>query len=169
MSVLRAALLALLLRVPAAIAQAADCPAPAVAPVLDWRSPELGLAMRHPADFALVEAGPDTARFASRDGQAVATVTAIPNGLGQRLPAVMDEARQDITENSGGEITYSRTKANWFVLSGFMAGRIFYRRSLIPVDGRFIGTLWVEFPRAMKPCFEDAVTTMSLSFREADR
>ncbi len=166
---LSALLLVLLLRMPAASAQAADCPGPIVTPVLDWRSPALGLAMRHPSGFALVEAGPDTVRFASRDGQAVATVTAIPNGLGQRLPAVMAEARQDIVGNSGGEITYSRTKANWFVFSGYMAGRIFYRRSLVPADGRFIGTLWVEFPRAMKPCFEAAVTTMSLSFREAGR
>ena len=166
---LPALLLALSLPASAAVVQSVDCPVPGVTPVLDWRSPALGLAMRHPAGFALVEAGPDTARFVSRDGQAVATVTAIPNGLGQRLPAVMAEARQDITENSGGEITYSRAKANWFVVSGYMAGRIFYRRSLVPADGRFIGTLWVEFPRAMKPCFEAAVTTMSLSFREAGR
>jgi hypothetical protein len=154
--------LALLLAAPAAMAQEAGCVVPG--PVMDWRG--LGLGMRHPAGFALAEAGPDTVRFASRDGQASATVTAIPNGMQQSLAAVLAEAQQDITTNSGGEITYSRARANWFVLSGYMAGRIFYRRSLVSADGRFIGTLWIEFPRAMKPCFEAAVTTMSLSFRE---
>jgi hypothetical protein len=161
--------LALVLCAPAAMAQEAGCTVPLVAPVLDWRSAGLGLWMRYPASFALTETGPDTARFVSRDGQASATVTAIPNGLQQRLPAVLAEARQDIIENSGGEITYTRARANWFVLSGYMAGRIFYRRSLVSADGGTIGTLWVEFPRAMKPCFEAAVTTMSLSFRELPR
>ncbi|CAA9285860.1 MAG: hypothetical protein AVDCRST_MAG27-4479 [uncultured Craurococcus sp.] len=157
--------LALLLAAPAAMAQEPGCAA--LGPVLDWRG--LGLGMRHPAGFALAEAGPDTARFATRDGQASATVTAIPNGMQQSLAAVMDEARQDITGNSGGEITYARARANWFVLSGYMAGRIFYRRSLVAADRGVIGTLWIEFPRAMKPCFEAAVTTMSLSFRELPR
>ncbi len=161
----RLVLALLLLFAPAAMAQEAGCMA--AAPVLDWRS--LGLGMRHPASFPLVEAGRDTVRFVSRDGQASATVTAIPNGLRQSLSAVMAEARQDIIENSGGEITYSRAKANWFVLSGYIAGRIFYRRSLVTADGQVIGTLWIEFPRAMKPCFEAAVMTMSLSFRELPR
>ena len=136
-------------------------------PVLDWRG--LGLGMRYPASFALAETGRDTVRFVSRDGQASATVTAIPNGMRQSLASVMAEAQQDITGNSGGEITYSRARASWFVLTGFMAGRIFYRRSLVTADEQVIGTLWIEFPSAMKPCFEGAVTTMSLSFREVAR
>ena len=159
--------MALALSLPMA-GRAADlsCTLPTESRVLDWRSPELGLRMRYPDSFSLASAALDTVHFVSLDGQASATVTAIPNGLRQDLASVMAEARQDITGNSGGEITYSRTRDNWFVLSGFMAGRIFYRRSLIPADGRMIGTLWIEFPRALKPCFEAAVTTMSLSFRE---
>jgi hypothetical protein len=48
-----------------------------------------------------------------------------------------------------------------------MAGRIFYRRSLLTTGSRIIGSLWIEFPRNIRPCFEDAVTMMSLSFRQA--
>ncbi|MBL6455638.1 hypothetical protein JMJ55_09910 [Belnapia sp. T6] len=148
-------------------AQGVACMAPAA--TRDWQSPAFGLGMRHPASFRLEDTSRDTARFVSLDGQASATVTAIRNGLRQSLAEVMAEARQDILENSGGTITYSRARESWFVLSGYMAGRIFYRRSLLSADGRVIGTLWVEFPRAMKPCFEAAVTIMSLSFREAAR
>jgi hypothetical protein len=72
-----------------------------------------------------------------------------------------------VIENSGGAITYTRIKDNWFVVSGFMAGRIFYRRTLLTSGSGVIGTLWIEFPRDMRPCFEGAVTMMSLSFREA--
>jgi hypothetical protein len=46
-----------------------------------------------------------------------------------------------------------------------MVGRIFYRRTLLTRDGD-VATLWVEFPRDMRPCFEEAVSLMSLSFRE---
>ncbi|WP_143020986.1 hypothetical protein [Belnapia rosea] len=171
MSGMRGLALALALALPAIAARAQDaaCTVPAAAQVLEWRSAVLGLRMRYPASFPLEATGPDTARFVSLDGQASATVTAIANGLGQSLAEVMREARQDIIENSGGEITYTRTTPSWFVLSGYMAGRIFYRRSLVSADGGMIGTLWVEFPRALKPCFEAAVTTMSLSFREWPR
>jgi hypothetical protein len=46
-----------------------------------------------------------------------------------------------------------------------MAGRIFYRRTLLTSRG-IEATLWLEFPRDMRPCLDEAVTVMSLSFRE---
>jgi hypothetical protein len=48
-----------------------------------------------------------------------------------------------------------------------MAGRIFYRRTVLTTGSKIIGSLWIEFPRDMRPCFEGAVTMMSLSFRQA--
>ena len=96
---------------------------------------------------------------------ATAVVTGIRNGLGQSLADLLDEATKDVTENSHGTITYTRTRDNWFVISGFIGERIFYRRSFLSDRSRVIGSLWIEFPRTMRPCFEDAVTMMSLSFR----
>ncbi len=135
-----------------------------------WRNPRFGLGMTYPSSFRLdpdsIPASGDTTRFATADGQATAVVTALRNGLRQTLPELFTEARRDILENSGGAITYQRTQGNWFVLSGYMAGRIFYRRSLLTAGAAVIGTLWIEFPRGMRPCFETAVAMMSLSFRE---
>jgi hypothetical protein len=127
--------------------------------------------MTHPSSFALdpgsIPENGDTARFWTIDRQATAVVTGMRNGLKQSIADLFDEAKHDVIENSGGAITYTRIKDNWFVVSGFMAGRIFYRRTVLTSGSGVIGTLWIEFPRDMRPCFEGAVTMMSLSFREA--
>jgi hypothetical protein len=127
--------------------------------------------MIHPSSFALdpesIPANGDTARLWTSDRQATAVVTGMRNGLKQSLADLFDEAKHDVTENSGGVITYTRIKDNWFVVSGFMAGRIFYRRTVLTTGSKIIGSLWIEFPRNLRPCFEGAVTMMSLSFRQA--
>jgi hypothetical protein len=80
---------------------------------------------------------------------------------------LLREAKRDIAENGHGTVTYERATRGWFVLSGFVADRIYYRRSFLARGGRVIATLWIEFPRDLRPCLEQAVATMSLSFREA--
>ena len=87
------------------------------------------------------------------------------NGRNQSLTDLLREARQDVAENSRGTITYERSRDDWFVISGFVAGRIYYRRTFL--SNGVIGTLWIEFPRSMRACFDEAVTMMSLSFRHS--
>jgi hypothetical protein len=137
---------------------------------LAYRNPRWGFGMTYPSTFALdpesVTENGDSARFWTADRRATAVVTGLRNNMGQTLAELLGEAKQDILVASRGTITYERARENWFVLSGFMAGRIFYRRTFLSQAGRVIATLWIEFPRDMRPCFDDAVTTMSLSFRE---
>jgi hypothetical protein len=136
---------------------------------MQYRNARYGFSMTYPPSFVLdpdsIPEGGDSARFWTPDRRATAVVTGIRNGLGQSLADLLDEAAKDVTENSHGVITYSRTRDNWFVISGFIGERIFYRRSFLSDRSRVIGSLWIEFPRTMRPCFEDAVSMMSLSFR----
>ncbi len=157
------------LSTPPAAAQGTACPAAARAEPWGFRNDTFGFAFSYPPIFRLdpesvTERG-DSARFWTPDRRATAVVNAAPNTRGVPLRRLMAEAEGDITHNSGGEITYRRIRDNWFVLSGHMAGRIFYRRTLLTARG-IEATLWLEFPRDMRPCLDDAVTTMSLSFRE---
>jgi hypothetical protein len=148
----------------------AACGRPRDSRPLTYRNARFGLVMSYPSSFVLdadsVPASGDSARFWAADRQATAVVGGIGNGLQQSLADLFREAKQDVTENSGGEITYTRIKDNWFVISGLIGNRIFYRRTLLSQGARVIGELWIEFPRSMRPCFEDAVTLMSLSFRQ---
>ena len=100
-----------------------------------------------------------------RRAEATAVVTGLRNGDRQSLAAVLAEAERDIGENGRGSVTYRRITPDWFVLSGYLADRIYYRRSFLARGGAVIATLWIEIPRALKPCLERAVATMSLSFR----
>lgn len=136
---------------------------------LQYKNARFGFTMTYPSSFMLdpdsIPEGGDSARFWTPDRRATAVVTGIRNGLGQSLTDLLDEATKDVTENSHGTITYTRSRDNWFVISGFIGERIFYRRSFLSDRSRVIGSLWIEFPRTMRPCFEDAVSMMSLSFR----
>lgn len=152
-----------------ALAAAAECGIGRGAQPMQYRNARFGFTMTYPSNFVLdpdsIPEGGDSARFWTLDRRATAVVTGIRNGLGQSLNDLLDEATKDVTENSHGTITYTRARDNWFVISGFIGERIFYRRSFLSDRSRVIGNLWIEFPRTMRPCFEDAVSTMSLSFR----
>jgi hypothetical protein len=153
---------------PRAVA-AAECGIVRAGPPMHYKNARFGFTMTYPSSFVLdpdsIPEGGDSARFWTPDRRATAVVTGIRNGLGQSLADLLDEATKDVTENSHGTITYTRARDNWFVISGFIGERIFYRRSFLSDRSRVIGNLWIEFPRNMRPCFEDAVSMMSLSFR----
>jgi hypothetical protein len=145
------------------------CPPGLQAEPRGYRNDLFGFAFDYPPGFVLdpdsvTERG-DSARFWTRDRRATAVVNAAPNTRGVPLRRLMAEAEGDLEHNAGAEITYRRVRDNWFVISGYMVGRIFYRRTLLTSRG-IVATLWMEFPRDMRPCVEHAVTVMSLSFRE---
>ena len=162
------ALLPALLLSPPALAQ--DCPAaPPGETVRSYRNERFGVAFDVPPILSLdpgsVPARGDAARrwTPDRRGTVVLNIEANP----RRLPirAMMAEAEGDIRENGRGQITYRRVRDGWFVLSAFMAGRIFYRRTMLLRSGR-VATLWMEFAPELRPCLDGPVSTMSLSFRE---
>ncbi len=157
------------LLVPGTPAAAPDCPqAPPGATPTSYRNPRFGFGFTVPPVFALdpasVPAHGDSARFFTPDRRATAVVNAAPNARRLSLREIMAEAEGDVVHNAGGNITYRRIRDDWFVISGYMVGRIYYRRTLLTPAG-IVATLWMEFPPELRPCLEAAVTTMSLSFR----
>ena len=168
MRLVRAGMLAVFVLPGVSSALAAGCAAPEDWERRSYRNERFGFGFDYPSIFRLdpqsVPAKGDSARFWTEDHRATAVVNAAPNREGQTLRALLREAEGDVVENARGEITYRRIRDNWFVISGYMVGRIFYRRTLLAEDGT-VATLWMEFPRDMRPCLDPAVTMMSLSFR----
>ncbi|RAI57557.1 hypothetical protein DOO78_18410 [Roseicella frigidaeris] len=154
---------------PARAQRPTDCPVQG-RETQPYRNTRWGVSlMRHPGfvlDPGSVTPNGDSVRFWTADRRATAVVTSLRQRADQSILDLLAEARQDILVNSRGEITYQRRRDNWFVLSGYVAGRIFYQRTFLARDRQATSTLLVEFPRDMLPCFDRAVTTMSLSFRE---
>lgn len=157
------------LLVPGTPAAGQECPqAPSGAAPLAYRNPRFGFGFTVPPVFVLdpdsVPARGDSARFFTPDRRATVVVNATPNARRLSLREIMAEAEGDVVHNASGDITYRRIRDDWFVISGHMAGRIYYRRTLLTPAG-IVATLWMEFPPELRPCLEAAVTTMSLSFR----
>ncbi|WP_237217317.1 hypothetical protein [Falsiroseomonas oryziterrae] len=134
-----------------------------------YRNEAFAIVMDYPAMFALdpgsVPASRDNARFWTADRRATAVVNVSRNRERMGLQELLRGAVGDVVQNSGGEVTYRAARGNWFVISGHMVGRIFYRRTMLLRSGA-VATLWMEFPRDMRPCIDAAVTVMSRSFRE---
>lgn len=148
-----------------------DCTGLRSSQPLVYRNPRYGFTMTYPSTFALdpasVPKNRDSAQFWTPDHRATAVVTGFRNALGYSLGDLLRAAKRDVVENSRAVITYEQTKDDWFVISGIYADRIFYDRTFLSDRGRVIGSLWIEFPRSMRACFDEAVTMMSLSFRPA--
>ncbi|WP_270938354.1 hypothetical protein [Falsiroseomonas oryzae] len=150
-------------------ALATECPGEGRWDQRSYRNARFAFGFDYPSFFVLdpgsVPPGGDSARFWTVDRRATAVVNAAENAPGRSLRDIMQDAEGDVVQNAGGEITYRRMRDNWFVISGYMVGRIFYRRTLLTRQDT-VATLWLEFPREMRPCLDGAVTLMSLSFRE---
>lgn len=96
----------------------------------DWatyRNARFGYAIEHPAFLVPGQeaVNGDGRGFRSRDGQVTMRVSARLLGEEETLDA---EVRAAVKRFARGRITYQRRKANWFVISGYVAdGLIFYQ------------------------------------------
>lgn len=103
-------------------------------------------------------------RFHSWDGFAEFTVAAYPNVRKETLDDLFQRSKRRYTEERNARITYERKKADWFVISGFEGGRIFYERHAVSEDGDVICTFAISYPAEQKEYYDAIVTRMSRSF-----
>ena len=96
------------------------------------------------------------ARFRSPDGSAFMAVWGIADD-GRSLRGYI----RKIARDGGVTVTYAPTRRNWFVLSGYRNGRIFYSKVIRACGG--IHHLAVEYRAADKRRMDPIVTRMSRS------
>ena len=135
---------------------------------LTYRSATYGYSLAYPASMEIApdsisERG-DTVRFEAPRWQVTASITTLLNNHGETLSQLQREAQQDIIQNSRGSITYQRNGTTWFVLSGHILDRIYYQRTVLTQGNMAIASLWIEFPRELRPCMDAIVTMMANSF-----
>ena len=70
-------------------------------------------------------------------------------------------------EASGGydAVTYRRSGPDWYVLSGYRAGEVFYRKVMLGLRGEVIHTFEITYPPARKPVFDPVAARMAQSMR----
>jgi len=103
-------------------------------------------------------------KFVSSDRLATFYLISMYNDHKQTIPELSAAAEEAFAEEKA-LITYRRAKQDWFVLSGFVANNIFYRKTVLSDRGRVIRTFQINFPRNQKPFYYDIVERMSWSFK----
>jgi hypothetical protein len=103
-------------------------------------------------------------KFVSSDGLATFYLISMRNHYKQSLHDLSLAAEEAFAEEKA-LITYRRAKQDWFVLSGFVANNIFYRKTVLSDGGQTIGTFQINFPKDQKPFYYNIVERMSWSFK----
>lgn len=103
-------------------------------------------------------------RFISDDGLAWFHLSSEPNERRQSVAELVAEAVERGAEEQA-TVTYRRATRNWFVLSGFIGERIYYRKTVLSGGGASIDTMLINFPKEQKPFYYDIVERMSWSFK----
>jgi hypothetical protein len=103
---------------------------------------------------------PDEGRYVSPDGSSWFAPHASPVGS-EPIAAHMDR----IARQEGETVTYFRREADWIAVSGFKAGRIFYRKAVLACGGKVWHHIEFEYPAALKRRMDPFVNRASATAR----
>jgi hypothetical protein len=128
----------------------------------DWQRyviPKTGAAVEIPMAVFSEDAGlPESGlgrRFYTRDRRADLTVQSIPNPANDSPAAFLEKQRPP------SDVVYKRVTPNFFVVSSFRNGRIFYDRC--NRSGDYMNCVLLNYPAAEKQAWDEIVTRISYS------
>ena len=105
----------------------------------------------------------DGQRFHSRDERFKMTVWGRFNVLGATLAGTLEEAIESNQQEQPLKITYKVLNSGWFVYSGTVDNRIFYRKTVFEDDT--FKTIELEYPVAEKVALDPTVKAILASFQ----
>jgi len=117
--------------------------------------------LKYPANLLIPQgesANRDGQRFVSPDGQAVLTVWGSHNVLEESLA----ENFRESPKSFGGRVAYQVMKRDWFALSGYKNGRIFYKKTYLIHD--VFKSFTLEYPAVQRGLFDPMTEVISGSF-----
>lgn len=120
-----------------------------------------GTSIEYPSDIFAPLPPPendDGRRFSSADGRAQFVVYGAHNALGETLDSLM---AGDIADGGYERVTYRRKGRDWYVLSGYRAGGIFYRKVLLDGGAEVIHGFEIDYPVVEKMRFDTIVARMA--------
>jgi hypothetical protein len=135
-------------------------PSPATAQPIDWTRylvPETGAAVDIPSSIFTEDAGAPEAghggRFVTSDRRADLTVQSVANDAGLSPAAFLAK------KNPPPNIVYKKVTAQFFVVSSFRNGKIWYNRCNFA--GRFVHCVLINYPAQEKRQWDSIVTRIS--------
>ncbi len=133
-----------------------------------WRTyynERFGTEVMLPVDCLEIQPPPangDGATFVAPDGIASASVFGSHNADGSDLSAI----RQSLLGTPAyGEVTYSPSGKDWFVLSGYRDNAIYYDKYILSHGGQILNGMLITYSPAAKAVFAPIVERMENTFK----
>ena len=131
-----------------------------------YHNQRFGYSISYPKDilYPQGESGNgDGQKFLSKNADATLLVYASHNALDKSISQLYKEAiTNDATSKPRKTVTYKVLKKNWFVVSGFIAGNIFYEKTVLTSYG--YKSFYIEYPESQKTSYDPIVKTVAASF-----
>lgn len=100
-----------------------------------YYNPRFGYSIAYPKDILYPQGESDNGdgqKFLSKDADASLIVYGSNNALNQSLEDLyLEESRGGTYENPTKVVTYQVLKNNWFVVSGYNSGKVFYQKTIL--------------------------------------
>jgi hypothetical protein len=132
-----------------------------------YTNPRFGYAIDYPSDVLYPQGESDNGdgqRFLSKDADASLLVYGANNVLGESLDDRFREDSRGGTEDDPTKVvTFKVAKKNWFVVSGYKSGKIFYQKT-ISGDDRF-NTFYLEYDEDQRGLYDPIAEHISKSFK----
>jgi hypothetical protein len=107
----------------------------------------------------------DGQKFLSKDAEVSLIVYGANNALDKSLEEMYrEESRGGTPENPKRVVTYKVLEDNWFVVSGYNAGRIFYQKTLL--SGGVFKTFVLEYDESEKERYDPIAKQIAKSFTD---
>ena len=128
-----------------------------------YANDRFGTAVDYPAGLfkALPPPANDDGRsFAARQGEGGFSVFGSNNAFGMTLDELMAD-----DEAGGGydSVTLRRTGEDWYMLSGYRGGLVFFRKVILGEGGEVVHTFEINYPRTKKSTFDPVAARMAQS------
>lgn len=128
-----------------------------------YQNARYGTFISYPESYYSAMPPPDSGdgrTFVSADGASRFVVFAQYNALGLSQAEMMQD---DISTGGYDDVTYRKRGEGWYVLSGYAANDIFYRKVILDPSG-LVQVFEISYPSSLKQSFDPVVTYMSQSF-----
>ena len=103
----------------------------------------------------------DGQKFLSKDADASLIVYGSNNALKQSLEEVY---REESRGGTAGVVTYKVLEDNWFVVSGYNSGRVFYQKTIFHDD--VLKTFVLEYDESQKELYDPIAKRLATSFTD---
>jgi len=106
----------------------------------------------------------DGQKFLSKEGDGILLVYGSHNINDQTIKERYQEESRGKTEESQTKVvSYRVLKDNWFVISGYVSGKIFYQKTILNNDQ--FKTFYFEYPETKKKRYDPIIKHLSTSFK----